>query len=69
MTLTLLGDAGASLLLTLYADRLGRAKVLAMGSMLMIGSGLVFATFDDFMILLFAAMVGVITPRLVSGDF
>jgi MFS family permease len=63
MTLTLLGDAGASLVLTLYADRLGRVKVLLVGSLLMVSSGLVFALSESYLVLLLAAMIGVITPR------
>lgn len=63
MTLTLLGDAGGSLVLTLYADRLGRARILLAGSCLMVFSGIVFALFDTYIVLLIAAMIGVITPR------
>lgn len=63
MTLTLLGDAALSLILTLYADRLGRAKVLVAGSLLMLASGLVFASSQNYVVLLLAAMIGVITPR------
>ncbi len=63
MTLTLLGDAGASLVLTLYADKLGRAKVLLIGSLLMVSSGLVFALSESYLVLLLAAVIGVITPR------
>ncbi|KAJ7780851.1 major facilitator superfamily domain-containing protein [Mycena maculata] len=62
MTLTLLGDAVGSLILTIYADRLGRAKVLLGGSLLMTASGLVFASSQTYIVLLLAAMVGVITP-------
>jgi MFS family permease len=63
MTLILLGDAAGSLVLTIYADRLGRAKVLLGGSLLMFVSGLVFASSQTYIVLLLAAMVGVITPR------
>ncbi|KAJ7057743.1 MFS transporter [Mycena amicta] len=62
MTLILLGDAAGSLVLTIYADRLGRAKVLLGGSLLMVASGLVFAASQTYIVLLLAAMVGVITP-------
>ncbi|KAJ6558380.1 MFS transporter [Mycena capillaripes] len=62
MTLTLLGDAAGSLVLTIHADRLGRAKVLLGGSLLMVASGLVFASSQTYVVLLLAAMVGVITP-------
>ncbi|KAJ6477752.1 MFS transporter [Mycena sanguinolenta] len=62
MSLTLLGDAAGSLILTIYADRLGRAKVLFGGSLLMVASGLVFASSQTYIVLLLAAMIGVITP-------
>jgi MFS family permease len=67
MTLTLLGDVLLSVLLTLVADRLGRRRILFAGSFLMVLSGAVFATFENFWILLFAAVVGVISAT--GGDF
>lgn len=67
MSLTLLGDVVLSLLLTLLADRLGRRRILFMGSLLMVISGTVFALFENFWILLFAAVVGVISAT--GGDF
>ncbi|KAG5358350.1 putative membrane protein [Yarrowia sp. B02] len=65
MTLTLLGDVIISYFLTLYADQLGRRNVLLLGSFLMMVSGIVFVFSDHFVILLLAAIVGVISP---SGD-
>lgn len=62
MTLTLLGDVLISLLLTFVADSLGRRKILLLGSVTMALSGVVFATTSSFPILLFAAVVGVISP-------
>jgi MFS family permease len=62
MTLTLLGDVALSLLLTLIADRVGRRAVLFGGSALMAISGAAFAMFENFWILLLAAVVGVISP-------
>jgi MFS family permease len=62
MTLTLLGDVLISFLLTLYADSLGRRLVMMLGSVLMALSGLVFATFSNYWILLFASVIGVISP-------
>lgn len=61
MTLTLLGDVILSLLLTLIADNFGRRRVLFMGALLMVLSGAVFAIFENFWILLFAAVLGVIS--------
>ncbi|KAG0648681.1 hypothetical protein D0Z07_4606 [Hyphodiscus hymeniophilus] len=67
MTLTLLGDVLLSISLTLVADRVGRRRVLFGGSLLMVFSGAVFALFENFWILLFAAVVGVISAT--GGDF
>lgn len=65
MTLTLAGDVVISFLLTLFADAMGRKAVLALGSLMMAASGVVFALFDNFWILLAAAVFGVISPRYV----
>lgn len=63
MTLTLVGDVVISFFLTLFADALGRRAVLALGSTLMAGSGLVFGFFGNYWVLLAAAVVGVISPK------
>lgn len=63
MTLTLVGDVVISFFLTLYADTMGRKAVLSLGSILMAGSGVIFALFGNFWILLAAAVFGVISPR------
>lgn len=62
MTLTLVGDTFLSLVLTLFADRLGRKNVLLLGAALISLSGLVFAVFENFWVLLAAAVLGVISP-------
>ncbi|KAL4993711.1 major facilitator superfamily domain-containing protein [Aspergillus recurvatus] len=62
MTLTLVGDVAISFLLTLFADAMGRRAVLALGSALMVGSGVVFALSDSYWWLLAAAVLGVISP-------
>lgn len=67
MTLTLLGDVVLGLLLTLIADRYGRRKILFGGSFLMVLSGAAFAIFENFWILLGAAIVGVVSAT--GGDF
>ena len=67
MTLTLLGDVLLSGLLTLVADRLGRRRILFGGSLLMVLSGAVFALFENFWILLFAAVIGIISAT--GSDF
>jgi len=60
--LTLAGDALISLWLTTHADRIGRRKVLLVGAGLMALAGVVFAASDLFVVLLAAAVVGVISP-------
>lgn len=67
MSLTLLGDVFLGVLLTLVADKVGRRKVLFGGSFLMILSGATFAIFENFWILLIAAVVGVVS--VLGGDF
>ncbi|OOF94470.1 hypothetical protein ASPCADRAFT_208154 [Aspergillus carbonarius ITEM 5010] len=62
MTLTLVGDVAISFLLTLFADAMGRRAVLALGSALMVGSGMLFATVGNYWVLLAAAVFGVISP-------
>ncbi|KAH3672184.1 hypothetical protein WICMUC_004413 [Wickerhamomyces mucosus] len=65
MTCTLIGDTVLSYLLTWYADGIGRKFIMIVGSILMIISGLIFANFENFSVLLVAAVFGVISP---SGD-
>lgn len=61
MTLTLFGDVLLSLLLTLVADKLGRRRILFGGSVMMAGSGVVFALSENFWVLLVAAVFGIIS--------
>ncbi|KJR88285.1 MFS transporter [Sporothrix schenckii 1099-18] len=67
MTLTLAGDVGLSLLLTLVADHVGRRRTLMFGSVLMIMSGTTFALSENYWLLLVAAVAGVISAT--GGDF
>ncbi|KAL3439780.1 MFS transporter [Aspergillus insuetus] len=62
MTLTLVGDVAISFFLTLFADSIGRRAVLALGSALMVGSGVIFGFAGNFWVLLAAAVLGVISP-------
>lgn len=62
MTLTLLGDVIVSLLLTLVADNLGRRRTLFLGAVSMAISGAVFASTSNYVALLVAAIIGVISP-------
>jgi MFS family permease len=61
-TLTLAGDAGITLWLTTRADRLGRRKTLLIGALLMLGAGAVFVVTHNIIILMAAAIIGVISP-------
>jgi MFS family permease len=61
-TLTLAGDAGISLWLTTSADRFGRRRTLLVGALLMAGAGLVFIVTRDPLLLMAAAIIGVISP-------
>jgi MFS family permease len=62
LTLTLVGDAAISLWLTTHADRIGRRRVLVAGALLMVFAGVAFALSNDFLVLLVAATIGVISP-------
>jgi MFS family permease len=62
LTLTLLGDTVVSLFLTTQADRIGRRRMLVIGATLMTGAGIAFACTDDFLLLIVAGTIGVISP-------
>ena len=62
LTLTLLGDTAVSLWLTTSADRFGRRRTLVAGAVLMLLAGVVFALTGNFLLLLAAATIGVISP-------
>nr|UJH94573.1 ST.20 [Starmerella bombicola] len=62
MALTLVGDMLMSLLLTRFADGLGRRKVLLWGAFMMAVSGSTFAMASNYYVLLTAAIIGVISP-------
>ena len=59
---TLVGDAGISLWLTTTADRYGRKRTLIVGALLMSVAGAVFLATQDVLVLLAAAIIGVISP-------
>jgi len=61
-SLTLVGDAGISLWLTTSADRFGRKRTLIVGALLMAGAGVVFIVTHNVLLLLAAAIIGVISP-------
>lgn len=61
-TLTLAGDAGITLWLTTSADRFGRKRTLIIGALLMLGAGVVFIITSNVVVLMAAAIIGVISP-------
>ena len=63
MTLTLLGNVGIGLLTTAFADKVGIRTTLALGSLFMSASGVVFALSSNYWVLLVASVLGVISPR------
>ncbi|CEJ87921.1 hypothetical protein VHEMI04553 [[Torrubiella] hemipterigena] len=67
MTATLAGDVIVSLVVSLLADALGRRRVLFAGAALMAASGFAFIVFENYWILLLAAVLGVVSAT--GGDF
>ena len=61
-TFTLAGDAGITLWLTTSADRFGRKRTLLIGALLMLGAGVVFILTNNIIVLIAAAIIGVISP-------
>ncbi|HMA53175.1 MAG TPA: MFS transporter, partial [Acidobacteriota bacterium] len=61
-TLTLAGDAGVTLWLTTTADRFGRKRTLIVGAVLMFAAAAVFMVTRNAVILMAAAIIGVISP-------
>jgi MFS family permease len=62
LTLTLAGDTIVSLYLTTRADRIGRRRMLIVGAVLMILAGVAFACTSNFVFLIIAGTIGVISP-------
>jgi MFS family permease len=62
LSLTLLGDTALSLWITTHADRIGRRRMLLLGSVMMVLAGVLFAATTSFWVLLFAATIGIISP-------
>lgn len=61
-TLTLMGDALISLWLTTSADRFGRKRTLILGALLMAGAGIAFVLTRNVLLLIIAAILGVLSP-------
>jgi MFS family permease len=62
LTSALAGDAAISLWITTSADRVGRRRMLILGAVLMVLAGVVFALTSNPILLIAAAVVGVISP-------
>jgi MFS family permease len=62
LTLALMGDTIISLWITTNADRIGRRRMLILGALLMVFAGILFAMTRNFVFLLIAATIGVISP-------
>jgi MFS family permease len=62
LTLILIGDTIISLWITTNADRIGRRRMLIAGAILMVFAGFLFAITRNFVFLLIAATIGVISP-------
>src|SRR5260370_38494176 len=62
LTLILLGDTVVSLVLTTQADRIGRRRMLIIGSFLMAGAGLAFALTSDFLFRVIVVTIGLVSP-------
>lgn len=61
-TFILFGDMIITLVLTTTADALGRRNILVVGSILKLFAGVMFAFVDQYMVLVFAGIVGIISP-------
>jgi MFS family permease len=62
LTLTLAGDTLISLWITTSADRIGRRRMLLAGTLLMLLASILFALTRNYLLLVIAATIGVISP-------
>ncbi len=62
LSVILLGSAGFTIFASVYADRIGRRKMLLALSLLMATSGIVFAITSDKAALFIAAVIGTLSP-------
>ena len=62
LSLTLVGDALISLIMTTTADRFGRRRMLVIGAGLMLFAGTLFSFTRSLPLLMIAAIIGVISP-------
>lgn len=62
LTLALAGDAVISLLITTQADRLGRKRMLILGAVLIVCTGIIFYVTRSYWLLAVTAIFGVLSP-------
>ncbi|MCI0638402.1 MAG: MFS transporter [Gemmataceae bacterium] len=62
LTMALLGDTAISFWITTVADQAGRRRMLILGAMLMALAGAVFALTNNYIALILAATIGVLSP-------
>ena len=62
LTLTLAGDVAVSLFLSTRADRWGRRRTLIAGALLMAAAGVAFLATGNFLLLVVAGTIGVVSP-------
>jgi MFS family permease len=62
LSLILVGDIPITLWITTSADRIGRRRMLILGALLMIFGGAAFVLTNNIVLLMFAAIIGVISP-------
>ncbi len=62
LSATLLGGASFTIFCSLYADRIGRRKMLIFLSLLMASSGVLFFLTENRAVILFAAAIGTLSP-------
>lgn len=62
LSLALLGDTFLSFLITTRADRIGRRRMLVFGSLLMLAAGLPLASSANYLVILLALTIGVLSP-------
>jgi MFS family permease len=63
LTMTLLGDTAISLWITTAADRIGRKRMLMLGTSLMVLVWVVFALTNSYLLLIIVATIGVLIPN------
>lgn len=62
LSATLIGDIFVSLWVTMIADRMGRKRMLLLGSLLMMLAGLVFLLTTNPLLITLAAIIGIVSP-------